>query len=100
MKRVKNKKLTDFARGKDCTLRVPSVCSFDPSTSVFCHVSTKRMAGMGTKTHDFFGFIGCSRCHEWQEKNRRTNPDCADYTIDAICETQGLLIEAGLIQAK
>ena len=97
MKRVKNKKLTDFAKGKDCTFRAPMVCNFNPETSVFCHVSTKRMAGIGTKTHDFFGFIGCSSCHDWHEKNRYLHPDAAQWTLEAICETQGLMVEAGLL---
>ena len=100
MKRFKSKKLTDSARGRDCTLRLPGVCNFNPETVVFCHIPTVQMGGMGCKNHDFFGVYGCSNCHDVID-GRKNHQFDKDYLlrciIDALCETQGIMFKEGLI---
>ncbi len=90
-----NKKLRNSARGQSCTLRIPSVCNHNPETVVLCHVSTKRSSGMGAKNHDDFAFFGCSACHTYQEAHR-SEPEMAQYTLEAMDETNQIWHEMGL----
>ena len=99
MKRYKSKRLTDSARGRECTMRAPNICNFNPETVVFCHVSTVGMSGIGTKNHDFFGFYGCSACHDWYDKRNNFDGLVRDrYALDAVCETQGIMFSEGLLR--
>lgn len=61
-------KLRAFAKGQDCTLILPGICNRDPETTVHCHVRAFGMAGVGMKTHDFFGYHGCSACHAHEKE--------------------------------
>ena len=56
--------LRDFARGKDCQLRQPGVCNFDPETTGLAHVRRGGVAGVGQKPPDLCGIHSCSRCHD------------------------------------
>lgn len=57
-----SKKLRDFARGQECTLKMPW-CNFDNSTVVLCHIRRFGVAGVAQKPHDFLAYHGCSECH-------------------------------------
>ena len=62
----RNKKITQSAQGRVCTLRIPGVCNNDSSTVVWCHSNLIRHGkGTGIKAHDVFGCYGCSACHAW-----------------------------------
>lgn len=68
-------KITKFARGRDCTIRLPGVCNFNPETSVWCHGrSMAEGKGLGMKVRDIHGAIGCSACHEFVDRNGKSNP--------------------------
>jgi hypothetical protein len=56
-------KLRESARGQDCMIRLPSVCTHDPDTTVLAHF---RMMGdgMGRKPVDSRGAFACSACHD------------------------------------
>ena len=60
----RNKKILNAAKGEECTLNSPW-CNHNPETTVFCH-SNEFYAGKGRgqKADDFFGFFGCSGCHD------------------------------------
>lgn len=49
------------ARGRDCTLRIPGVCNFDPSTTVLAHVGRH---GSAKRNHDEEAVFACSACHD------------------------------------
>lgn len=68
-RREENANYRALARDKDCTLRVPGVCCFDPSTTVLCH-SNKLSDGKGKgyKVSDFKGVWGCYTCHTWLDQ--------------------------------
>jgi len=53
--------LRNEARGRDCQIRLPGICCFDPETSVLAHLNG---AGMGMKHNDIHAAIGCSQCHD------------------------------------
>ena len=64
----RNKKITESARGKPCTMGSPW-CNGDHNTVVWCHSNSQRHGkGTGHKAADIFGFYGCSGCHEWYDK--------------------------------
>jgi len=61
----RNKKITQFARGKMCTLLIPGICNGNPETSVWAHSNELiHGKGRGIKAHDIFGCIACSDCHD------------------------------------
>lgn len=62
------------ARGKDCTLLIPGICTNDTATTVLCH--SNRLAdgkGMGLKAPDTAACFGCSACHDILD-GRRPRP--------------------------
>jgi len=46
------------ARGKQCEVRIPGVCSFDPSTVVLAHMNG---GGVGYKVIDIHGAYCCAK---------------------------------------
>lgn len=59
--RHESKKLRDSARGRDCQVRIPGVCNFNPETTVLAHLNG---GGMGTKKSDIHSAFTCSSCHD------------------------------------
>lgn len=99
-KRLKNKKLTDSARGKNCTVRIPGVCNHNPETTIFAHIGG---AGMGTKASDIHGAYCCSSCHEFIDGGFVRVPNIQPHTVklshlEAVVETQQIMIDEGLIK--
>lgn len=94
--RHKSKKITDSARGENCTLRL-SVCSGNPETTVWCHLGD---SGMGTKSSDVIGCYGCSSCHDEIDRRTRVIKDLnfiAAQEYRALKETLQILLDKGLI---
>lgn len=57
------KNLRKAARGRECTIRIPGVCNFNPETSVLAHYRLSGICGTGIKPSDLTGAIGCDNCH-------------------------------------
>jgi len=53
--------LRQYARGKDCQIRIPGVCNFDSATTVLAHLNG---AGLAMKADDRHASIACSSCHD------------------------------------
>ncbi len=86
------------AKGRDCTIRIPGVCSHDPATVVMCHLGG---GGMGYKRHSILAAFGCHRCHDVVDG--RVPCDYPAETIqrwfhEAIFRTQEILIDEGKIR--
>ena len=63
-KAYRNRTLLDMARGRECLLRIPGVCNYNPETTVACHSNqSKHGKGAGLKASDQFSVWGCSDCH-------------------------------------
>lgn len=60
--KVVSKKIRNAAKGQDCTLAIPGICSFNPETVVLCHFPDE-FGGMGTKPSDLSAGFGCHDCH-------------------------------------
>lgn len=98
--RLISKKLTDSAKGKDCTVRIKGVCNFDNTTTVFAHLGG---AGMGTKASDIHGAYCCSACHDWLDggyfKSGFVKKEERDLMhLEGVIETQQIMINEGLIK--
>lgn len=63
----------ELARGRDCSLRLPSLCRNDTSTTVLAHSnSLSDGKGMGYKGSDSRGLFACYSCHSWLDQGGAT----------------------------
>ena len=92
----------DSARGKPCAVRLPGVCSFDPETTVYAHISGVRFGhGTGIKTR--FGAYCCHACHEVVD-NRVETPEGLTQTevrlffYEGVFDTLNQLLGMGLLK--
>lgn len=58
------------AKGRECMVRLPGICNFNPETTVLAHYRLAGICGVGQKTPDLIGAWTCSACHD--EIDRRT----------------------------
>jgi len=99
-KRHKSEALTEFACGRDCTVRSRR-CDRDPEKSVFAHLRGVWALGNSTKPGDHFGVIACQSCHDAMDGRIGIPGEVSDYDrLRALYETQYQMIEAGLIVIK
>ena len=94
-------KITESARGENCTVRLPNVCNGNPETTVLAHINGVRFGhGVGRKVADIHGAYCCSSCHDVIDGRVRSNFD-KDFLhashLDAVIETQLKLIKKGLL---
>ncbi|MEI7143266.1 DUF1364 domain-containing protein [Pectobacterium brasiliense] len=82
--------MTDFkkeARGRDCQIRIPGVCNFNPETTVLTHYRLAGTCGTGIKPDDRQAAWGCSACHD--EIDRRTRH--IDTETARLCHAEGVM---------
>jgi hypothetical protein len=98
---MNEKKITESARGEECTVRIPSICNGNPETVVFAHVNGIRFGhGFGKKTK--FGAYCCSECHSCLD-GRIPRPAGMTYEqaklahYEGVIETLNKLVEKGLL---
>lgn len=60
---LRSKKLRDAAKGKQCTVQLMGVCTFNPETVVLAHLPSETH-GMAYKSDDIFAVDCCSACHD------------------------------------
>lgn len=80
--------LRDFAKGKECMVRIPGVCNFDPETTVLAHIRRAGTGGMSLKPPDICGVWACNRCHDaLDRRGYRDIPmeSINEYALDALC---------------
>lgn len=84
--------LREVVRGAPCTFRIPGVQHAPQETTCWCHSNESRHGkGVGLKSHDIFGAIGCKACHDWYDlESRRTAavPESYRAAIDAIKDSE------------
>lgn len=66
------KNLRKAARGRECTIRIPGVCNFNPESSVLTHYRLGGLCGTGIKPSDLVAAIGCDCCHAAVDGRLRT----------------------------
>lgn len=95
--RVISKKLRDSAKGQDCTLRIPGVCSFDPEQTILAHVPCGQSA-WGMKAPDNMAVFSCHPCHVVLDGCDRDKYLTGWDVLRALAETQLYWIEEGMIK--
>ncbi len=97
-----NKKLTNAARGENCTMGVLGTCNGNPETTVFAHFPDITH-GMGHKATDWSGGFCCSACHDATD-GRTNNPEFAGraewYMRRSQTRTMERLFERGILCLK
>ena len=92
---IRSKGITKSAKGEACTLNSP-VCSYDSSTTVFCHLNESFAGkGLGLKAIDV-GFYGCYNCHTAYDSGKLD--DKYFYLLRAVVRTWQRLIEKGIVK--
>ena len=56
--------LRNLAKFKECQIRIPGTCNFNPETTVLCHNRRGLHFGIGQKPPNICGSWGCSSCHD------------------------------------
>lgn len=99
-------KITKAARDRRCTARIPGVCNYDNSTSVWSHLNSIRWgSGRGKKSPDICGLITCSCCGDAIDGRRLKNHEgqLLDREFVKLCAYEGhmeslmILWEEGII---
>lgn len=85
------------AKSRECQVRLPGVCNFNPETTVLAHYRMAGLNGVGMKPDDIFGAWACSSCHD--EIDRRTRKLETDYVrlahSEGVFRTQAILRREG-----
>lgn len=92
--------LTKLARGQPCLIRVPTVCSGNPETTVACHVRMIGLSGAGTKAKDLLIAFGCYACHvvvDGHQKSSYSYAERRQMLLEGMARTQAWLAEQGYI---
>jgi hypothetical protein len=56
-------KITESARGRECTVRIIDICTFDPASTIWSHYrGIAGGKGMGIKSTDLAGAFACTAC--------------------------------------
>lgn len=94
-RRASQKSLTKLARGRECQIRLPGICTGDPATTVPCHFRMHGLSGGGYISDAIFVAHGCDACHRWVDthKDDATQLDFAK----AVFRTQQYLLDEGKI---
>ncbi len=74
--------LRQFARGKECQIRMVDHCNYNPETTVWAHYRLGAVAGMGQKPPDLCGAFACSGCHD--AIDRRVKTDFTKVQVEAM----------------
>lgn len=87
--------LRDAARGRDCQIRLPGVCNYNPATTVLAHYRLVGISGMGMKAPDVIGAWACSACHLYVDTHK--DDATARAFLEGVLRTQARLIKDGVL---
>ena len=92
--------LTTLAKGQPCLIRVPTVCSGNPETTVGCHVRLIGVSGLGLKSPDLFIAFGCFDCHAVVDGQRKSSFSFEQrrlMLLEGMLRTQAWFIRHGYV---
>jgi hypothetical protein len=95
-------KITDSAKGEDCTIRLLPHCNRNNETTVHCHINGVRFGhGVANKVDDIHGAYGCSSCHDIVDGRVHSTYYSKDEIklahLQGVIETQIKLKQKGLM---
>ena len=64
--------LRNLARGQQCRIRIPGICTHNPAQTVLAHYRIGGLCGTGMKPHDLIGADACAACHDAVDGRRAT----------------------------
>lgn len=91
-------KLTKEAKGRDCQVRLPGICNFNPETTVLAHYRLAGTCGGAMKPDDTQGAWSCSNCHDAIDSRTKTEYDRETlrlYHAEGVFRTQVILRSEG-----
>lgn len=97
-------KITESARGEECQVRLPFICSHDPSQTVLSHANGSAAGkGVGMKAPDYLGAYSCAPCHDCYERRIKpppgwTHDDVKIAFAEGVFRTQILMEKKGLLK--
>ena len=92
--------LRNAAKGQECQIRIPGVCTHNPETTVLAHIRMAGVSGMGLKSNDLIGAWACSTCHDACDRRTHTylNADQVRlWHLEGMVRTIDQLAKQGLI---
>lgn len=92
------KNLRKEARGRDCQIRLPGICNFNPETSVLAHYRMPGTCGTGIKPDDPQAAWACSCCHDVIDarvKSEYTRDELRLAHAEGVLRTQAILRSEG-----
>lgn len=93
--------LRQYARGKQCSIRVPEYCNFNPETTVWCHIRLIGVSGFGIKAPDVLGAFGCSACHDVVDGRTKTDYTHAELRLmhlEGMARSQAWLVSEEILR--
>jgi hypothetical protein len=92
--------LTKLARGRDCQVRIPQICNFNPETTVAAHYRLAGTCGVGIKPPDLLAAWACSACHDYIDgRGGRVDKDRARlWHAEGVLRTIVALIKLGKVR--
>ncbi len=92
--------LRKAARGRECTVRIPGICCFNPDTSVLAHYRMSDTCGTGCKPNDQQAAIACNCCHDAIDGRIKTDYSREELRLmhaEGVFRTQKVWREEGLL---
>jgi len=82
-------KLRKEARGRQCMIRIPGICTGGGEDTVLAHLRLTSYCGVGMKPSDLaFGAWSCAACHDAVDGR---NPQQRDYEWLRLCHAEGVM---------
>lgn len=79
----RSNKLRQSARGQDCLVRLPGVCSFNPEKTIWSHYrGSAGGKGLSLKSHDLAGAYCCTDCDAVYDGQRKRPPGVSKADVD------------------
>lgn len=92
--------LRQNARGRECVVRLPSICNGNPETTVLAHL--KRGGWCGTvKPPDICAVWACSACHDAIDGRVRTDltrEQIDAHLLGALCRQLVIYASKGMVK--
>lgn len=98
---MKKVDLLKQARGRECVVRIPGVCCFNPETSVLAHYRLAGTCGTAYKPSDMQGAIACHSCHaaiDGRIKTKFTRDELRLMHAEGVMRTQEIWRNEGLVK--
>lgn len=89
------KNLRNEAQGRDCLIRLPGICNFDPATTVLAHYRLIGVSGAGLKSPDLCGAWACSACHTYVDTH--DDDATARAHLEGMVRTIAVLTKEGTV---